>query len=114
LRGAGAITEQEGQRAANAYTRIQNGNMSPEDYKVALKELRDATLELQQIARMKATRGLIKPNATSVEVAPGKYLYKQPDGHWKEDNPNDPYAAGSRQSVPAPGRTSIQSIQRLD
>lgn len=54
LRGAGQITEREGQAAQNAYNRLTTQTMGTEEYKTALREFKDEVLKLVEIAKQKA------------------------------------------------------------
>jgi len=57
LRGAGAITEQEGQAAKEAWTRLTTQTMSDADYLQALMDYRREAAQMLDIARQRATAG---------------------------------------------------------
>jgi len=57
LRGAGAITEQEGQAAKEAWTRLTTQTMSDADYLQALMDYRREAAQMLEIARQRATGG---------------------------------------------------------
>ncbi len=78
LRGAGAITEQEGAAAKAAYTRLQNQKMGDADYQQALIEFRDEVVKLMDIARQKAGVSPSAPEPSS--SAPDNSALKQKYG----------------------------------
>lgn len=57
LRGAGQITEREGQAAMEAYSRLRTQAMSDDDYVRALMDLRNEIVKLYEIARERAQMG---------------------------------------------------------
>ena len=57
LRGAGAITEKEGEAAQAAYNRLRSQQLGTESYKKALAEFRGEVVKLRDIARDRATGG---------------------------------------------------------
>ena len=57
LRGAGAITEKEGEAAQAAYNRLRSQQLGTESYKNALAEFRGEVVKLRDIARDRATGG---------------------------------------------------------
>ncbi len=57
LRGAGQITEQEGQAAMQAYNKLAATGVNDADYVGALQEFRAEIIKLLQIARQKAQMG---------------------------------------------------------
>lgn len=62
LKGAGAITEQEGSKATAAIARLSRSQSVPE-YKKALREVRDVVEGGIDRARLQAEKGLQKPGA---------------------------------------------------
>lgn len=62
LRGAGAITEREGQAATQAITRLQNQNITIGEAMISMDELERYYRKGLEVARMKATRGPTLPN----------------------------------------------------
>lgn len=66
LRGAGAITEQEGQAAKAAYARLNDQTMSANEYKQALKEFEGEVLRLREIARARAKGGNVVGAANGI------------------------------------------------
>jgi hypothetical protein len=54
LRGGGAITEAEGQKATNAYNRLANMKVDDPDYVEALREFKMEVADLLDVARRKA------------------------------------------------------------
>jgi len=60
LRGAGAITQQEGQAATAAMTTLETQTMSDEEYVRALHKYRSEVEKLLEVARMRA-RGELPP-----------------------------------------------------
>jgi hypothetical protein len=63
LRGGGAITEKEGEKATQSYNRLSAMKVSDPDYRVALNEFRQDVADLLEVARKKAGGG------TSVQPA---------------------------------------------
>jgi hypothetical protein len=59
LKGAGQITEKEGEKATAAAARLDR-NLSPADYKAAVKEVRDELAELLKLSERKWADHLIK------------------------------------------------------
>jgi len=57
LRGAGAITEKEGEAAQAAYNRLRSQQLGTESYKKALAEFRSEVVKLRDIARDRARGG---------------------------------------------------------
>jgi hypothetical protein len=57
LRGAGQITEREGQAAMEAYSRLRSQGMDDADYVQALYDLRNEVTKLMQIAQQRAQMG---------------------------------------------------------
>jgi len=55
LRGGGAITEREGEKATDAYNRLTSTGMTDADYRKALVEFRTEVLKLVEVARSKAS-----------------------------------------------------------
>jgi hypothetical protein len=77
LRGAGAITEQEGQAAKDAITRLGTQAMSAKEYRTALAEARREINKLVDLARQKAGKGT--PAAGGDSPTPGSFTWT-PDG----------------------------------
>jgi hypothetical protein len=70
LKGAGAITEREGEAASKALTRLREMVQSGQDYRQALKDFRSEVKRLVDVARQKA--GGVQPQAGSAGTpAPG-------------------------------------------
>lgn len=68
LRGAGAITEKEGEAAQAAYNRLRSQQLGTESYKKALAEFRSEVVKLRDIARDRARGGNpapLQPEASS-------------------------------------------------
>lgn len=65
LRGAGAITEREGQAATQAITRLQNQNISVGEAMQAMDELDRYYRKGLEVARQKATKGPVLPQAAT-------------------------------------------------
>lgn len=57
LRGAGSISEREGQAAMSAYTRLTTQTMGDDDYRAALLEFKTEVQKLMNIARQRAGQG---------------------------------------------------------
>lgn len=57
LRGAGQISNAEGQSAKAAYNKLQNTDMSAKDYRAALQEFKVQVQKLMAIAQQRATMG---------------------------------------------------------
>lgn len=58
LRGAGAITEQEGAAAKSAWTRLVSQEMDDQSYRVALEDYRREAAKMLDVARQRATMGV--------------------------------------------------------
>jgi len=84
LRGAGQISNAEGQAAEEAYNRLHTLNMNDADYKQALIDFRNEVLKLAQIAKARASGGVSPAN-------PGL----------------DAYGAGGSQPAPAQGSGGV-------
>lgn len=69
LRGAGQISNAEGESAKAAYNRLQSTNMGDADYKTALGEFRDEVVRLMDIAKRRAS-GNLAPLGTDTSNAP--------------------------------------------
>lgn len=72
LKGAGAITEQEGKAATAALSRLQSLIQSGEDYRAALKDFKAEVHRLRDVARAKAqgTSGPVAPGTTQGPMTP--------------------------------------------
>jgi hypothetical protein len=80
LKGGGAITEIEGQKATEAMTRLREMVQSGQDYREALRDFRGEVQRLLEVAKRKAGVGGPNGNAgfsqqgqTGQGVAPGSY-----------------------------------------
>jgi hypothetical protein len=62
LKGAGAITEQEGKAATDALTRLSRTDMSDADYRRALEDFKMEVSKLLDIARQKAGQAPAAPS----------------------------------------------------
>lgn len=71
LRGAGAITEREGQAATQAITRLQNQNITIGEAMVAMDELERYYRKGLEVARQKATRGPTLPDRPAAPAQSG-------------------------------------------
>jgi hypothetical protein len=69
LRGAGQISNAEGQSAKAAYNRLQNTDMSDADYRAALTDFRNQVTKLMDIAKQRAGGGA-QPQPGAVAPAP--------------------------------------------
>jgi hypothetical protein len=89
LRGGGAITDTEGQKATNAYNRLNNMKVDDPNYVTALREFKLEVADLLEVARRKA--GVSKdtqhlggpPRVTNTEeynALPPNTLYIDPKG----------------------------------
>lgn len=68
LRGGGAITEKEGEKATAAYNRLANMKVEDKDYRAALNEFRSEILKLRDLAIKKAQGGAVAaPGGWSVQ-----------------------------------------------
>ena len=74
LRGAGAITEKEGEAAQAAYNRLRSQQLGTESYKKALAEFRSEVVKLRDIARDRARGG--NPAASKPESSTGASGFK--------------------------------------
>lgn len=74
LRGAGAITEKEGEAAQAAYNRLRSQQLGTESYKKALAEFRSEVVKLRDIARDRARGG--NPAALQPEASSGESGFK--------------------------------------
>jgi hypothetical protein len=74
LRGAGAITEKEGEAAQAAYNRLRSQQLGTESYKKALAEFRSEVVKLRDIARDRARGG--NPAALQPEASSGASGFK--------------------------------------
>ncbi len=81
LRGAGAITENEGQAASKAYNRLLSQQLGTSEYKKALGEFREQVVRLRDIAKARASGG----NVTGVASQPKSFNWT-PDGGLQEAN----------------------------
>lgn len=61
LRGGGQITENEGNKATAAITRLQNLSMNTAEYKEAIQEAREVFKEIIRDARKRAKAGIVLP-----------------------------------------------------
>lgn len=59
LKGAGAITDREGEKATNALNRLSNRSVDEKDYIAAIKEFRHEVGELVKLAKKKAGAGVV-------------------------------------------------------
>lgn len=75
LRGAGAITEQEGIRASNAIARI-NAGLAPADLRKALEELADIARRGQERARQNAPAEATQPAQQTQQGAQGQRVLR--------------------------------------
>jgi hypothetical protein len=109
LRGGGAITEKEGEKATAAYNRLSKLTVNDGAYLAALQDFKREVQALREVARQKATAGLIRPGTNKVDIGRGQTLYKHSDGHWRSEleAPADP-------SAPRPSSDSRISIQRIE
>lgn len=77
LRGAGQITEREGQAAMEAYSRLRSQGMDDADYVQALYDLRNEVVKLMQIAEQRAQMGAPggdqQPQGQPVFTSPGGF-----------------------------------------
>lgn len=71
LRGAGAITEREGQAATQAITRLQNQNITIGEAMKAMDELERYYRKGLEVARQKATRGPTLPDRPAASAQSG-------------------------------------------
>jgi len=79
LKGAGAITEQEGLKASLALSRLSNQGMSQAEYRQAIADFKREVVELTEIARRKAGGGGGNaPGATASPAAAPKRLRYNP------------------------------------
>ena len=74
LRGAGAITEKEGEAAQAAYNRLRAQQLGTESYKKALAEFRSEVVKLRDIARDRARGG--SPATSQPEASTGASGFK--------------------------------------
>ena len=74
LRGAGAITEKEGEAAQAAYNRLRSQQLGTESYKKALAEFRSEVVKLRDIARDRARGG--SPATSQPEASTGASGFK--------------------------------------
>ena len=74
LRGAGAITEKEGEAAQAAYNRLRAQQLGTESYKKALAEFRGEVVKLRDIARDRARGG--SPATSQPEASTGASGFK--------------------------------------
>jgi hypothetical protein len=74
LRGAGAITEKEGEAAQAAYNRLRSQQLGTESYKKALAEFRGEVVKLRDIARDRARGG--SPATSQPEASTGASGFK--------------------------------------
>jgi len=81
LKGAGAITEQEGTKATSAIARLQR-SQGTEDYKAALKDLRKVLSD--GLERMNKQAG--NTSAPAVRRTVNGKTYIQQNGQWYEDD----------------------------
>lgn len=88
LRGGGAITEKEGEKASAALARLNDRTISEPAFRAALKELRDEVIRMTQVARERAGQGAAPTTTVPVDGGPSG----QPP-------PAPPPAPGSRQSA---------------
>lgn len=78
LRGAGAITEQEGQAAKEAWTRLTTQQMSDAEYLQALMDYRREAAAMLEIARQRATGGLPAAQSQGVPLTtPGGVTFQK-------------------------------------
>ncbi len=66
LKGAGAISNVEGEKAEKAFARLRSQNLNTESYKSALQDLKGEVLKLTEIAKARASGG----NVTGAANAP--------------------------------------------
>lgn len=71
LRGAGPITDTEGEKATAAYGRVANLKVGSENYKRAVADLKKEVLALVDVVRQKASGGAPQPNAAPVADSAG-------------------------------------------
>lgn len=91
LRGAGAITEKEGEAAQKAYNRLRSQQLGTDAYRKALIDFRNEVVQLRDIARAKAAGSYVTgsasgtlPNAADqTKVLNGK-TYTKINGQWFE------------------------------
>ncbi len=81
LRGAGAITEQEGQAAKEAWTRLTTQEMDDASYLQALMDYRREAAMMLEIARQRATGGLppinqAQPQGQTITTPGGRQFQK--------------------------------------
>ena len=79
LKGGGAITEVEGQKATAALTRLQEMIQSGQDYRQALKDYRTEVQRLLEIARTKAKGGGALPSQVSPAAEAPRRLKFNPE-----------------------------------
>ena len=72
LRGAGAITEREGQAATAAITRLQNQNITIGEALKAMDELQTYYKTGLEVARMKSTKAPVLPNMPAGATQPNQ------------------------------------------
>lgn len=70
LRGGGAITENEGRKATEAYNRLANMKVTEAGYQEALKEFKQDVADLLVIARKKAGGGSAPASTGTTSTAP--------------------------------------------
>lgn len=73
LRGAGQISNAEGQSAKEAYNRLQRTDMNDADYKQALLEFRQELVKLLNIAQARAAGQLAPLSAQTEAIAPSAF-----------------------------------------
>ena len=69
LRGAGAITEKEGEAAQAAYNRLRSQQLGTESYKKALAEFRGEVVKLREKLNWFRNPGTTDPEASDLRVA---------------------------------------------
>lgn len=91
LKGGGQITEAEGRKATDALTRLANQRMEESDYRQAIEDLIDGTVDMINIARQRAgqsplprsdlsTPEAIQRAANIVAETPEQKAFKQQNG----------------------------------
>jgi len=76
LRGGGAITEKEGEKATDAYNRLTSTGMTDADYRKALIEFRSEVQKLVHVARRKA--------GAPSQAAPTPSSGREDEGGWTD------------------------------